>query len=110
MKEKERFEILLEEIRNNNRVTQEGQDFLNRKIDNLKQDVKVVDNKFAYIAKGHSEKLNKIEGEIGTIKGNINDLKVDLNDLRTDLSSKITKVLDKVENHENRITVLERRN
>ena len=73
MLKKERFEIILEDIRKENKVTREGHDILYRKIDSTRSEVKQ-----------------------------------DIKDLRIDLGGKIDRVLAKVEDHEIRITTLER--
>ncbi|MCX5726330.1 MAG: hypothetical protein NT030_03960 [Candidatus Saganbacteria bacterium] len=92
MLKKEKFEIILEDIRKENKATQEGHDILYRKIDStrseLKQDMK--DLKFA------------LGGRMGKVEEGIKDLKIDL-------GGKIDRVLAKVEDHETRITTIERR-
>ena len=114
MNKKEKFEILLGEIKSNVKVSIEAHDILNRKLDTKFIEL---DNKITLLTKAHNERFDKLEGKIEGIEGKIEKiegkmgrLEGSINDLRIDLGSKISKVLVKLKDHENRIITLERKN
>lgn len=114
MIKKEKFEILLEEIKSDVKVSLEAHDLLNRKIDIKFNEL---DNKIILLAKAHNERFDKLEGRIGGLEGKMDGfegrmggLEGSINDLKIDLGSKISRVLVKIEDYENRIIVLEKKN
>jgi hemerythrin len=68
VKDKERFEILLEEIRDKVQTVAEGHDIVRKQILDakieLKEDIKDVDNKLEFVVKYLGEKIDKIDQKI----------------------------------------------
>jgi hypothetical protein len=90
MAEKERFEILLEEIRGDVKLVLEGHGVLDRKIDSVKQDL--------------GEKMESIKYEILTsvdrkIEKAEKSLKQEINQVYTFLSHDVKEVGDKLDTH-----------
>ena len=85
---KEHFEVLLEHINHEFKAVAEGHDILSRKVDTigeqLNKKIDAVDHKLGFVAKTFSSRFDRLE-------------------------EKLDRVAEKVEGHDQRITVLESR-
>lgn len=67
-KEKERFEMLLEEVRDSVKLVAEGHVTIRREMqemkNELKEDIKLVDDKLGFVAKQLGNKIDKIDQKL----------------------------------------------
>lgn len=103
--------VLVEDTHSKMQLVIEGmqltEERLTRKVDEFRQEFREDINMLKTIVTGHSEDLAGLKTDAAGLKTDVARLDNKMDRVEANLSAKIDKVMDRVDNHEVRITVLE---
>jgi hypothetical protein len=93
VKEKERFEVLLEEIRGDVKLVLEGHDVLNKKIDGVKRELKEEIGIVSSRVDSVGSRVDSVSKKLDVVHASLkNEIKATATAVKYELDSRITKL------------------